>query len=129
MKATKIFDILKSAYSFYYYYYYRLKSSHTRICTWLESKSFKLNLTMTEKNLEATMLEKIMCKLPKFSTKCTTAQHKTVQHNAYDTPKEYWCCWVTDPNGQKFFAMYDNKNVKIVSEEKRKSYIVKKVKE
>jgi L-ascorbate metabolism protein UlaG (beta-lactamase superfamily) len=82
----------------------------------------------TEKSsLEASMLQKLMAKLPGFTTKCSTAQLKTVQHNSFDTPKEYWCCYVIDTEGKKHFAMYDAnaEKVKTVSEEKKKSYIVK----
>jgi L-ascorbate metabolism protein UlaG (beta-lactamase superfamily) len=74
------------------------------------------------------MLTKLVSHLPQgFSTKCTTAQHKSVQSHSHDIPKSFWCCWVTDDSGNKFFAMYDDgKNeVKLLSEEAKKNYIIK----
>ena len=81
-------------------------------------------------NQEASMLQKVMAKLPEYTTKCKTAQLKAVQHGAYDTPKRCWCCWVINPEGQKYYAMYDANAdcIKTISEEKKKSYIVKSVK-
>ena len=78
---------------------------------------------------EAQMLEKIMGKLPEFTTQCRTAQLKRVQHNSFDIPKELWCCWVTDNTGNKLFAMYNPKTeeVKTISEDKKKKYIVKHI--
>ena len=86
---------------------------------------------MTKENQNHEMLKKIMENLPEnFQTTCKTAQLKSVQHNAFDTPKECWCCWVTDANGKKFFAMYhiSSDEVKVIPEQKRNSYIVKQIK-
>ena len=81
------------------------------------------------KNLETAMLKKLMSFLPDYATKCSTAQHKTVQHNVHDVPKTFWCCWVTDSNKKKLFAMFDGKNkVKLISENERNSYIIKPIK-
>ena len=83
-----------------------------------------------EERTENLMLQRLMSLLPEYTTKCSTAQHKSVQHNAFDDPKECWCCWVMDAEGNKHFAMYFDltDEVKVVSEEKRKSYIVKQIK-
>ena len=61
-----------------------------------------------------------------FKTKCKTAQLKNVKKDPHDIGKDYWCCWVTDENQKKFFAMYDGKDtLKIKSEEAIRSYIIK----
>ncbi len=79
---------------------------------------------------EALMLQKLMAKLPGFTTKCSTAQPKAVQHSCFDTPKKCWCCWVIDNEGKKYFAMYDANadKVKTVSESKKREYIIKTLK-
>ena len=79
---------------------------------------------------EVRMLQKLMALLPGFTTKCTTAQLKTVQHNTHDAPQIYWCCWVYNENGEKQFAMlnYEMNKVKAISEEKKKTLIIKPVK-
>ena len=83
-----------------------------------------------ENQKEVSMLQCVMAKLPEFSTKCTTAQLKAVQHGVHDTPKKCWCCWVINSEGQKFFAMYceDTDKIKTVSETEKKNYIVKSIK-
>ena len=82
----------------------------------------------TEESLETTKLKEMMSLLPGFSTKCLTAQHKSVQHHSHDNPKQYWCCWVTK-DGKKFFAMYDGiDNVKTVTEDVKNKWIVKPLK-
>lgn len=83
-----------------------------------------------ETSLGASMLQKLMENLPGFTTKCSTAQLKTIQHNHFDIPSEYWCCWVIDSNGKKHFAMFDleQNKVKTISIDKKNSLIVKPVK-
>ena len=87
---------------------------------------------MEEKNCsrEATMLQNLMALLPGFTTKCSTAQLKSVQHNNHDTPQICWCCWVFDENHEKYFAMFNPElnKVKTISENKKKTMIVKPVK-
>ena len=84
---------------------------------------------MKDEDLKVSMLTQLMSRLPQgFSTKCTTAQLKSVQHNCFDTPKKYWCCWTTNSGGEKFFAMYDGHEVKLISENTRKNYSVKPIK-
>ena len=70
-----------------------------------------MNNGKKEENLEISMLEliKSLLTVKGYSTKCKTAQQKIVQENAFDTPKCYWCCWVTNRDGDKFFAMFDGK--------------------
>jgi hypothetical protein len=82
-----------------------------------------------EKSLEASMLERLMSLLPNHKTKCSTAQRKAIQHHSHDLAKICWCCWVTDDEGDKFFAMYDGENdVKLITEKAKQSYIVKPAK-
>ena len=81
-----------------------------------------------DRTLEASMLRRLMSLIPGYQTKCKTAQRKLVQHHLFDTPKEYWCCWVTDAKGKKFYALFDMQNVKVIDEDVKQKYIVKPVK-
>ena len=82
-----------------------------------------------QKAKETAMLDTILSLLPGYTSTCRTAQHKSVQHHAYDTPKEYWCCWVNDEKGKKLFAMYDDSKhtVKTVTEDVKNKWVVKQL--
>lgn len=62
------------------------------------------------------------------ATNVAAIQKEVHKKNSADIPKIWWTSWCVNAEGEKFLALYDGVNIKLIPEKNKNTYLIRTLK-